>query len=142
MVKFQSKINSESSNSDTSNNAMIQMIGVHKWFGSFHVLKDVNLTVKKGERIVICGPSGSGKSTLIRCINQLEKHQRGRIIVNNIELTNDIKRIERVRSEVGIVFQSFNLFPHLTVLMNLTFALIWVRKMPRADANSLGTWYG
>ena len=112
----------------------IEMIAVHKWFGEFHVLKDINLTVNRGERIVICGPSGSGKSTLIRCINRLEEHQKGRIVVDGVELTGDLKNIEIVRSEVGIVFQSFNLFPHLTVLDNLTLAPIWVRKMPQAEA--------
>ena len=113
---------------------MIQMDSVHKWYGQFHVLKDINLTVHKGERIVICGPSGSGKSTLIRCINRLEEHQRGRIVVDGIELNEDLKNIEQVRREVGMVFQHFNLFPHLTVLENLTLAPIWVRRMPKAEA--------
>src|SRR5215468_9331975 len=113
---------------------MIQMDGVHKWYGQFHVLKDINLTVHKGERIVICGPSGSGKSTLIRCINRLEEHQRGKIVVDNVELGHDLKNIEQVRREVGMVFQHFNLFPHLTVLENLTLAPIWVRKMPKVEA--------
>ena len=113
---------------------MIQMIDVHKWYGSFHVLKDINLTVQKGERIVICGPSGSGKSTLIRCINRLEEHQRGQIIVEGTELTGDLKHVEQIRSEVGMVFQHFNLFPHLTVLENLVLAPVWVRKMPRREA--------
>ena len=99
-----------------SEEVMIEMAAVHKWFGQFHVLKDINLTVRKGERIVICGPSGSGKSTLIRCINRLEEHQRGRIVVDGIELTNDLKHIEQIRREIGMVFQQFNLFPHLTVL--------------------------
>ena len=121
--------------------AVIRMKGVHKWYGQFHVLKDVNLTVSKGERIVICGPSGSGKSTLIRCINRLEEHQRGHIVVDDIELTNDLKHIEQVRREVGMVFQQFNLFPHLTVLQNLTLAPIWVRKMPRAQAEELARQY-
>ena len=120
-----------------SNDIMIQMINVNKWYGNFHVLKEINLTVKKGERIVICGPSGSGKSTLIRCINRLEKHQEGRIIVDGTELTEKLKNIEKIRSEVGMVFQSFNLFPHLTILQNLTFALIWARKMPRAKAEKI-----
>jgi general L-amino acid transport system ATP-binding protein len=120
---------------------MIRMDGVHKWYGQFHVLKNINLTVKKGERIVICGPSGSGKSTLIRCINRLEEHQKGRITVENIELTHDLKNIEHVRREVGMVFQQFNLFPHLTVLENLTLAPIWVRKMPKAEAEKLATQY-
>jgi len=114
--------------------SMIRLEGMHKWFGQFHVLKDINLDVRKGERIVICGPSGSGKSTLIRCINRLEEHQRGRIVVDGIELTGDVRKIERVRSEVGMVFQQFNLFPHLTVLENLTLAPIWVRHTPRAEA--------
>ncbi len=113
---------------------MIQMIDVHKWFGQFHVLKNIHLTVHKGERIVICGPSGSGKSTLIRCINRLEEHQRGQIIVEGTELTGDLKHIEQVRREVGMVFQHFNLFPHLTVLDNCALGPIWVRKMPKAEA--------
>ena len=115
----------------------IHMIGVHKWFGEFHVLKDINLTVHKGERIVVCGPSGSGKSTMIRCINRLEEHQQGQIVVDGIELTNDLKRIDEIRREVGMVFQHFNLFPHLTVLENLALAPIWVRKMPRAEAEAI-----
>ena len=113
----------------------IQMIDVHKWYGEFHVLKDIKLTVNRGERIVICGPSGSGKSTLIRCINRLEEHQRGQIIVDGVELTNDVKQIDAIRSEVGMVFQHFNLFPHLTVLENCTLAPIWVRKTPKAQAD-------
>ena len=115
----------------------IEMRGVNKWFGSFHVLKDINLEVARGERIVICGPSGSGKSTLVRCINRLEEHQEGDIIVDGIALTNDLKNIDQIRSEVGMVFQSFNLFPHLTVLENCTLAPIWVRKMPKAAAEEL-----
>ncbi|SDK54635.1 L-glutamine ABC transporter ATP-binding protein /L-glutamate ABC transporter ATP-binding protein /L-aspartate ABC transporter ATP-binding protein /L-asparagine ABC transporter ATP-binding protein [Paracoccus chinensis] len=107
---------------------------LNKWYGSFHVLRDIDLTVRRGERIVIAGPSGSGKSTLIRCINQLEEHQSGRITVDGIELTNDIKNIDKIRSEVGMVFQHFNLFPHLTVLENCTLAPIWVRKIPRREA--------
>ncbi len=118
-------------------NAAIDMIGVHKWYGAFHVLRNINLSVGRGERIVICGPSGSGKSTLIRCINRLEEHQRGRIIVDGIELTRDVKRIEDVRRDVGMVFQSFNLFPHLTILENCTLAPIWVKRMPRKDAEDL-----
>ncbi len=113
---------------------VIQLIEMHKWYGQFHVLKNINLTVRRGERIVICGPSGSGKSTLIRCINRLEEHQRGKIIVEGIELTGDLKHIEQIRREVGMVFQHFNLFPHLTVLENCTLAPIWVRKMPRRAA--------
>jgi len=112
----------------------IEMIGMHKWYGTFHVLKDINLTINRGERIVICGPSGSGKSTLIRCINRLEEHQKGQIIVDGIELTDDIKRIDEIRREVGMVFQHFNLFPHLTVLDNLTLAPMWVRKVPKKEA--------
>jgi general L-amino acid transport system ATP-binding protein len=122
---------------DTAENAAIQIIGMHKWYGDFHVLKDINLTVYRGERIVICGPSGSGKSTLIRCINRLEEHQRGRIIVENIELTNDLKGIDAIRREVGMVFQHFNLFPHLTVLENLTLAPIWVRKVSKSEAEEI-----
>ena len=113
---------------------MIEIIDMHKWFGEFHVLKGINLTVEKQERIVICGPSGSGKSTLIRCINRLEEHQRGRIVVDEIELTNNLNNIERVRAEVGMVFQHFNLFPHLTIFQNLTLGPMWVRKMPKKEA--------
>jgi len=120
---------------------MIKLEGVNKWYGQFHVLKNINLTVKKGERIVICGPSGSGKSTLIRCINRLEEHQKGRILVENIELSHDLKNIEQVRREVGMVFQHFNLFPHLTVMENLTLAPIWVRKMPKAEAEKVAMKY-
>jgi general L-amino acid transport system ATP-binding protein len=119
----------------------IEMIAVHKWFGDFHVLRDINLRVMGGERIVICGPSGSGKSTLIRCINRLEPHQQGMIVVDGIELTDDIKRIDEIRREVGMVFQSFNLFPHLTVLDNLTLAPIWVRKMPKREAEEIAMHY-
>jgi len=114
--------------------AMIEIIGMHKWFGEFHVLQGIDLTITKKERIVICGPSGSGKSTLIRCINRLEEHQRGRIVVDGIELTNNIKNVEKVRAEVGMVFQHFNLFPHLTILENLTLGPIWVRKIPKKEA--------
>ena len=113
---------------------MIEMNNVHKWFGDLHVLNDVNLKVNKSEKIVICGPSGSGKSTLIRCINRLEEHQRGEIIVEGTELTNDSRSIERIRGEVGMVFQQFNLFPHLSILDNVTLAPIWVRKTPKAQA--------
>ncbi len=112
----------------------IEINEMHKWFGEFHVLKNINLTVERGERIVICGPSGSGKSTLIRCINRLEEHQRGDIIVDGIELTNNLKNISEIRREVGMVFQHFNLFPHLTVLENCTLAPIWVRKLPKERA--------
>ena len=114
---------------------------MHKWFGSFHVLKNINLEVGQGERIVICGPSGSGKSTLIRCINRLEVHQQGHISVNGIELSGDLKNLEAIRSDVGMVFQSFNLFPHLSVLENCTLAPIWVRKMPKKDAEELAMEY-
>ena len=119
----------------------ILMENVHKWFGSFHVLQDINLTVSQGEKIIICGPSGSGKSTLIRCINRLEEHQEGKVVVNGTELSHDLKDIDAVRSEVGMVFQSFNLFPHLTALDNCTLALIWVRKTPKADAETLAMEY-
>ena len=115
----------------------VEMTGVNKWYGDFHVLRDVNLTVERGERLVICGPSGSGKSTLIRCINRLEEHQKGRIVVDGIELTDDLKRIDEVRREVGMCFQHFNLFPHLTILENCTLAPMWVRKMPKKEAEDL-----
>jgi general L-amino acid transport system ATP-binding protein len=120
-----------SSGADRNGDAAIRFAAVHKWYGSFHVLRNINLTVGRGERIVVCGPSGSGKSTLIRCVNRLEEHQRGSIVVDGVELTDDIKRIDEVRREVGMVFQSFNLFPHLTILENCALAPIWVRKMPR-----------
>jgi general L-amino acid transport system ATP-binding protein len=119
----------------------VQMSGVNKWFGEFHVLRDINLTVNQGEKIVVCGPSGSGKSTLIRCINRLEEHQKGKITVEGIELTNDIRQIDKIRAEVGMVFQSFNLFPHLTVLDNLCLAPVWVKKMPRRDAEQVAMKY-
>jgi general L-amino acid transport system ATP-binding protein len=115
----------------------IEFVGVHKWYGSFHVLRDINLTVGRGERIVVCGPSGSGKSTLIRCVNRLEEHQRGIIRVDGIELTADLRRIDEVRRDVGMVFQQFNLFPHLTVLENCMLAPIWVRKTPKREAEAL-----
>ncbi|MFJ3048827.1 MULTISPECIES: amino acid ABC transporter ATP-binding protein [Pseudomonas nitroreducens/multiresinivorans group] len=120
---------------------MITMKGVNKWYGQFHVLKDINLEVKQGERIVLCGPSGSGKSTTIRCINRLEEHQQGSIVVDGTELTNDLKQIEAIRSEVGMVFQHFNLFPHLTVLQNCTLAPMWVRKMPKRQAEEVAMHY-
>ena len=123
------------------NQAAVEMIDVHKWYGDFHVLKDINLKVLRGERIVICGPSGSGKSTLIRCINRLESHQKGRILVDGVELTEDLKKIDEIRREVGMVFQHFNLFPHLTVLENLTLAPIWVRKMPKHEADEIAMKY-
>ncbi len=119
----------------------IEIIGMNKWYGDFHVLKDINLKVMRGERIVICGPSGSGKSTMIRCINRLEEHQKGRIIVDGIELTDDLKRIDEIRREVGMCFQHFNLFPHLTILENCTLAPIWVRKMPKAQAEEIAMHY-
>lgn len=119
----------------------IEIIGMNKWFGEFHVLRDINLKVMSGERIVVCGPSGSGKSTMIRCINRLEEHQTGRIVVEGIELANDLKKIDEVRREVGMVFQHFNLFPHLTILENCTLAPIWVRKMPRKEAEDAAMHY-
>ena len=119
----------------------VQMVDVNKWFGEFHVLRDINLTVHRGERIVICGPSGSGKSTTIRCINRLEDHQKGKIIVDGNELTDDLKKIDEVRREVGMVFQHFNLFPHLTILENCTLAPIWVRKMPKKKAEEIAMHY-
>jgi general L-amino acid transport system ATP-binding protein len=124
-----------------SDHLMIELRRVHKWYGQFHVLKDINLSVHKGERIVICGPSGSGKSTMIRCINRLEEHQRGQIIVDGTELTDDIKNIDQIRREVGMVFQHFNLFPHLTVLENCCLAPIWVRKRPRHEAEKIAMEY-
>jgi general L-amino acid transport system ATP-binding protein len=120
---------------------MVEMRHVHKWYGQFHVLKDINLNVDKGERIVICGPSGSGKSTMIRCINRLEEHQDGQIIVDGTELTDDVKHIDQIRREVGMVFQHFNLFPHLTVLENCCLAPIWVRKEPRRNAEQAAMKY-
>ena len=125
---------------DATENA-VEMIGVNKWYGEFHVLRDVNLTVRRGERIVICGPSGSGKSTTIRCINRLEEHQQGRIVVDGTELTSDLKHIEAIRREVGMVFQHFNLFPHLTILQNCTLAPMWVRKMPKRKAEEIAMHY-
>ncbi|MEO0811072.1 MAG: amino acid ABC transporter ATP-binding protein [Pseudomonadota bacterium] len=126
---------------DMAQQPAVIMSGVNKWFGDFHVLRDIDLSVARGERIVICGPSGSGKSTMIRCINRLEEHQQGQIIVDGIELTNDVRNIDKIRSEVGMVFQSFNLFPHLTVLDNLCLAPQWVRKIPRAEAEALAMGY-
>ncbi len=120
---------------------MITLDKVNKWYGSFHVLKDIDLTVHKGERIVVCGPSGSGKSTLIRCINHLEEHQEGLIVVDDITLDKNLKNIDHIRTEVGMVFQSFNLFPHLTIMENLTLGPIWVRKMPKLDAGSIAMKY-
>jgi general L-amino acid transport system ATP-binding protein len=134
-------MNAEDTDQVNADHPMIEMRGVHKWFGDFHVLKGIDLTVRRGERIVICGPSGSGKSTLIRCINHLESHQAGSIVVDGTELSEDLKNIEQVRSEVGMVFQQFNLFPHLTALENCCLAPIWVRKTPRAEAEKTAREY-
>ncbi|MFJ3008262.1 amino acid ABC transporter ATP-binding protein [Pseudomonas fluorescens] len=120
---------------------IIQIEAMNKWYGQFHVLKDINLNVKQGERIVLCGPSGSGKSTTIRCLNRLEEHQQGRIVVDGVELTSDLKQIEAIRREVGMVFQHFNLFPHLTILQNCTLAPMWVRKMPKRQAEEVAMHY-
>jgi len=136
-----SEVSATTGKMKVTNEPAIEITGMHKWYGDFHVLKDINLTVMKGERIVVCGPSGSGKSTMIRCINRLEEHQRGNIVVDGIELTNDLKQIDQVRREVGMVFQHFNLFPHLTVLENLTLAPIWVRKMPEKEAEKAAMKY-
>src|SRR5438045_6948138 len=119
----------------------VEMKGVHKWYGQFHVLRNIDLDVARGERIVVCGPSGSGKSTLIRCINRLEEHEKGRLIVDGIELTGDVKRIDEVRREVGMVFQHFNLFPHMTIIDNCTLAPIRVRKVPRKEAEATAMRY-
>jgi general L-amino acid transport system ATP-binding protein len=127
--------------SQTNEKLAVEIVGMHKWYGEFHVLKNINLEVRPGERIVVCGPSGSGKSTMIRCINRLEEHQRGKIIVDGIELTNDIKNIDQIRREVGMCFQHFKLFPHLTVLENCCLAPIWVRKMPRKEAEEVAMKY-
>ncbi len=120
---------------------MIELRKVNKWFGDFHVLRDIDLTVHAGQKLVVCGPSGSGKSTMIRCINRLEEHQEGDIVVDGVELTNDLRNIEQIRREVGMVFQQFNLFPHLTVLENLTLAPIWVRKVPRKEAEESAMYF-
>jgi len=125
----------------SSEDKIIEIIDMDKWFGDFHVLIDINLTVYKGERIVICGPSGSGKSTLIRCINRLEEHQKGKIIVDGIELTGNLKNIEKIREEVGMVFQHFNLFPHLSIIENLSLGPIWVRKVPKKEAEETAMYY-
>ncbi len=135
------KQTSENKQNTLTDEAIIEIVDMHKWFDDFHVLKGINLSVKTQERIVICGPSGSGKSTLIRCINRLEEHQRGRIIVDGMELTNDLKNIEKIRAEVGMVFQHFNLFPHLTILENLTLGPIWVRKTPKKKAEETAMYY-
>ena len=124
-----------------SDKTVIEINQMHKWYGQFHVLKDIDLKVQEGERIVICGPSGSGKSTLIRCINHLEEHQQGQIIVDGVELTNDLKQISAIRREVGMCFQHFNLFPHLTIMENCTLAPIWVRKTPKAEAEAIAMKY-
>ena len=126
---------------EISDEVAIHISDMNKWFGSFHVLRDINLEVRRGERIVVCGPSGSGKSTLIRCINRLEEHQQGKIIVDGTELSSDLKNIDKIRSEVGMCFQHFNLFPHLTILENCTLAPIWVRKMSRKDAEETAMQY-
>ncbi|MFD1382883.1 amino acid ABC transporter ATP-binding protein [Rhodanobacter aciditrophus] len=120
---------------------MIEFNDVNKWYGEFHVLKNINFSVKKGERIVVCGPSGSGKSTMTRCINRLEEHQKGSILVDGIEMNDNLKNIEAIRKDVGMVFQHFNLFPHLTILENLTLAPIWVRKTPKKEAEEMAMHY-
>ncbi|HMO07659.1 MAG TPA: amino acid ABC transporter ATP-binding protein [Paracoccaceae bacterium] len=131
----------DTSHMKVSDEVAIEITAMNKWYGTFHVLRDINMVVNRGERIVICGPSGSGKSTLIRCINRLEEHQAGRIVVDGTELSNDLKNIDKVRSEVGMVFQHFNLFPHLTILDNLTLAPIWVRKTPKKEAEEVAMHY-
>ena len=138
------KTKSESSGSQmhiSETEVAIEITDMHKWYGDFHVLKDINLRVMQGERIVVAGPSGSGKSTMIRCVNRLEEHQKGTIIVDGIELTNDLKKIDEVRREVGMVFQHFNLFPHLTIMENCTLAPIWVRKTPKKEAEEIAMHY-
>src|SRR5436305_10007532 len=133
---------SEAATATTPNGKLaVEIVNMHKWYGEFHVLRDINLAVDRRERIVICGPSGSGKSTMIRCINRLEEHQQGRIVVDGTELANDLKKIDEVRRDVGMVFQHFNLFPHLTVLENLTLAPIWVRKTPKKQADEIAMHY-
>ena len=131
----------ENNQKQTPKEPIIEIIDMHKWFGEFHVLRGINLTIRQKERIVICGPSGSGKSTLIRCINRLEEHQQGQIIVDGIELTNNLKDIEKIRAEVGMVFQHFNLFPHLTIVDNLALGPIWVRKVPKKEAEETAMYY-
>ena len=133
--------NVDRSKMKVSDESAVQITKMNKWFGTFHVLRDIDLTVYQGERIVVCGPSGSGKSTLIRCINALEEHQRGEIIVDGTILSSDLKNIDKIRSEVGMVFQHFNLFPHLTILENCTLAPIWVRKTPRKEAEEIAMHY-
>lgn len=134
-------MNSPPQHTTKSDEKIIVMTDLNKWFGDFHVLKDINLSVAKGEKLVICGPSGSGKSTLIRCINRLETHQKGKIFVGGVELTSDVKRIDQVRRDVGMLFQSFNLFPHMTVLENLTISPVWIRKIPLKEARELAFHY-
>ncbi|WP_328405003.1 MULTISPECIES: amino acid ABC transporter ATP-binding protein [unclassified Roseovarius] len=134
MSDLATDLNIDRSKMQVSDEVAVEITGMNKWFGAFHVLRDIDLTVYEGERIVIAGPSGSGKSTLIRCINALEEHQKGKIVVDGTVLSNDLKNIDRIRSEVGMVFQHFNLFPHLTILENCTLAPIWVRKVPRREA--------
>jgi len=136
MTEIKTRKNTEQLASAASTEVIIDFDKVNKWYGEFHVLKDISLKVRKGERIVVCGPSGSGKSTLIRCINHLEKHQKGTIVVDGITINQSIKNIDHIRTEVGMVFQSFNLFPHLTILDNLTLGPIWTRKIPKADAQA------
>lgn len=133
--------NVDRSKMQVSDETAVQITQMNKWFGTFHVLRDIDLTVYQGERIVVCGPSGSGKSTLIRCINALEEHQRGEIVVDGTVLSSDLKNVDKIRSEVGMVFQHFNLFPHLTILENCTLAPIWVRKTPRKEAEEIAMHY-
>ncbi|KZZ74464.1 ABC transporter ATP-binding protein, partial [Oleiphilus sp. HI0132] len=137
------KTDVKSQNSEVlgSKDNVIEIKDLNKWYGNFHVLKDINLSVKKGERIVICGPSGSGKSTMIRCINRLEEFQRGSLVVNGVEMIEDVKNIEAIRREVGMVFQHFNLFPHLSILENLTLGPIWVQKKPKEEAEAIAMKY-
>ncbi len=141
MNKIQTENNGIKDGIDNEEPPLIIIENMHKWYGEFHVLQDINLVVRQKERIVICGPSGSGKSTLIRCINRLEEHQKGKIVVNGVELTNDLKNIEKIRTEVGMVFQHFNLFPHLSILDNLTLGPIWVRKTPKKEAEETAMYY-
>ena len=133
--------NVDRSKMQVSDETAVQITKMNKWFGTFHVLRDIDLTVYQGERIVVCGPSGSGKSTLIRCINALEEHQRGEIVVDGTILSSDLKNVDKIRSEVCMVFQHFNLFPHLTILENCTLAPIWVRKTPRKEAEEIAMHY-
>jgi len=141
MTDAATELQADRSKMEVSDEIAIQITQMNKWFGEFHVLRDINLTVNRGERIVICGPSGSGKSTLIRCINHLEEHQKGDIVVDGIELNSDLKNIDKIRAEVGMVFQHFNLFPHLTILENCTLAPIWVRKTPKKEAEATAMHY-